>query len=432
MDLARCNARTLITKYMKVLRLATEWLLWTDAAFDAQLFGLTIDPFARSTLRIHGFVERTPTIHQDTRPSSRFIIDLDLSSLALLELLMIAGLTSGMRQEEWAAIALSAIAVGMTIEEGRVHAQSFGAKRHPIRFKDGFAVRVEWDRSHATMTNSRLINVPCIIGCISSQVGWVVTEGNDRLLIEWTKVGDIALIERLRIFGKHDIAVVWGSGSGHPRAIAPNQFLFLFRGAIGEGLVGGTLDTQLAVGVASQSTRFVVALPDVGTFIVFANPGVDVLDIEGDDFTEARDLCLQSGDRGSQQILEQATIQLTQFLAKPIAGRKGGIDIKAVVGVWIKLEMEAQFDDEQRMFDQAFFHAEQEGFKVSGQRMAVGAITRRTEGSPAVNHGPIEERKEGAVLLDKRINRHRMEAMVDWSKRRDAGIIANDSFVSVG
>jgi hypothetical protein len=121
MDLARCNARTLITKYIKVLRLATECPLWTDAAFDAQFFGLTIDASASGALGIDGLVEGAGAVKGDTHLTALLPIDIIDTAFALRKLRMIAWLSSGDGKEQGAAKALSAIAVGMLEAIGGTH-----------------------------------------------------------------------------------------------------------------------------------------------------------------------------------------------------------------------------------------------------------------------------------------------------------------------
>lgn len=77
----------------------------------------------------------------------------------------------------------------------------------------------------------------------------------------------------------------------------------LFDGSIREFLVLAAPHAQLIVRIANRNARFVIAICDVGTPVVFFHPGVDVLDIEGDDLTQSRDLFFERNNGGSQQLL---------------------------------------------------------------------------------------------------------------------------------
>jgi hypothetical protein len=57
-------------------------------------------------------------------------------------------------------------------------------------------------------------------------------------------------------------------------------------------------------------------------------------------------------DRACKQVLEQVAIQSAEFLAEPVAGGYGLLHIKAVKLGGIKDEVKAEFDHEQRMFNQ--------------------------------------------------------------------------------
>jgi hypothetical protein len=67
-------------------------------------------------------VEWVSAIHQDTSTASGFIIDVLLASGSFLELLVIAGLASSLREEEWTTIELGMIAIGMSVAVGGVRA----------------------------------------------------------------------------------------------------------------------------------------------------------------------------------------------------------------------------------------------------------------------------------------------------------------------
>jgi hypothetical protein len=83
---------------------------------------------------------------------------------------MLAGLSSLVGEEQRAAVAQSAIAVGVSVVEDGVHAQSNGAKRSTIGFKDGRGASIERDSGDATTTSHRVVDVPCIIGSIGSDM----------------------------------------------------------------------------------------------------------------------------------------------------------------------------------------------------------------------------------------------------------------------
>ena len=76
---------------------------------------------------------------------------------------------------------------------------------------------------------------------------------------------------------------------------------------------------------------------------------------------------------------------MTQFLTEPIPTGKRALHIKAIIGAFIEFEIEAELNDEKRMveqkgpqlfgIDQPFFDAQEKGFDVGGQRMAMRATT---------------------------------------------------------
>src|SRR5205085_1784537 len=93
----------------------------------------------------------------------------------------------------------------------------------------------------------------------------------------------------------------------------------------------------------------IVGAFDVGARIVLRDPSVDVLDIEGDGLAQARDFFFQGLHGRSQQVGEQAASKLAQFLAQPEARGQGRLDIEAIRGSRVQVQLEAQFDDEQRV-----------------------------------------------------------------------------------
>jgi hypothetical protein len=72
-------------------------------------------------------------------------------------------------------------------------------------------------------------------------------------------------------------------------------FLLVRRGgsrSLGLVLIGAAFDAELAVRITSQAFGFVIALGDVDALIIFFDPGVNRLDIEGDGFAQAGNLGL--------------------------------------------------------------------------------------------------------------------------------------------
>ena len=147
------------------------------------------------------------------------------------------------------------------------------------------------------------MDIPRIKSRISSQIRGKLVEGHDRLLIQGTKIGDIAFIKRLRIVGEHDATIVSYGRDRNAGAIAPEKLLLFLGRAISLLLVGAAFDPQPAIRIASQSFGFVVALLDIDTPIVFLDPGVNVLDIEGDDFPEPGDFFFEIASSGSKKRL---------------------------------------------------------------------------------------------------------------------------------
>src|SRR5258708_21610382 len=113
-----------------------------------------------------------------------------------------------------------------------------------------------------------------------------------------------------------------------------------------------------------------------------------------------------------QEILQQRVVKMTEFLAEPKGARERVLTVKAIGGAGIKHQMKAQFDDEQGMLEEEaaqlaggekpFADAQQEGFEVGTFGMG-RSPTRRALVLPLLNEGPIQEGKEGAVVLDQGI-----------------------------
>ena len=108
-----------------------------------------------------------------------------------------------------------------------------------------------------------------------------------------------------------------------------------------------------------------------------------------------------------QERLQQGGIEAAQFLAQPELTGQRVLDIKAIGRVRIKDQSKAQFDDQERMpqqkaaqlggVEQAFANAQQEGFEVGAFRVGRPS-TRGPLRLPVVDHRPIEQREEGAII----------------------------------
>lgn len=73
-----------------------------------------------------------------------------------------------------------------------MHTQADGTERGAIRLKSRFGMSIERDSSDAAVTNSSIVDVPCIISGIGSQMGRELTQSESSLLIQRTKVRHIA------------------------------------------------------------------------------------------------------------------------------------------------------------------------------------------------------------------------------------------------
>src|SRR5258708_12180015 len=194
--------------------------------------------------------------------AAQFPVDILDAAFAFGDLLMRAGGPGFLWKEQGAREALSGVAIGMIERCGGVHGQADRATRSAVRQagKRGRAVLVEGDSRDAAMTSWRLIDVPRIKSGISSQVGGELPQGHDSLLIQGTKIGDIAFIEGLGVVGEHDGAIVSNRRDRHARTIAPEQFLLYFHRPIGLLLIGAALDAQAAIGIPGQPFGLAVAL----------------------------------------------------------------------------------------------------------------------------------------------------------------------------
>ncbi len=261
---------------------------------DAQLFGLAVDTFAGSALGVNDMVKRAGTIKQDALESSRLPVRIFLTALVAVTREMGTRLAGGGGENEGTAEPLGAIATGVLIKEEGNHAQALLTERRAVRIavRIGMAMLVSRNGSNATLEGSGLVDVPCIIRRISSDMGRKVCECERGMMMEGLKEGDIMAIEGLGEFGKHDVAVVRSGSSSDSRAIAPEIFFLLLRGAIGLLLIGATLDAQFAVRVARVLAGGIEAFFKSNARIVLLHPGIKVLDIKGNDVAEAGDLFL--------------------------------------------------------------------------------------------------------------------------------------------
>src|SRR5712691_11648714 len=113
-----------------------------------------------------------------------------------------------------------------------------------------------------------------------------------------------------------------------------------------------------------------------------------------------------------QEGLQQLGIEALQVLAQPVVTGKGLLDIKAIGLRGVQVQAKAQFDHQQRMLEQeatqltgvaqAFAYTQQKGFEVGAFGMS-RSPTRRVLSLPLLNSGPIQQGKEGAIVLDQGI-----------------------------
>lgn len=154
-------------------------------SFDAQFFGLAVDPFAGSALGINGVIQGTPTIQGHALDAAEFAVEILDTAFAFGELGVRTGLASSVGKEQRALETLSAKAVGMVELHGGMHGQVKRTQRGSITqaFKRCFGGLSERNSGNAALTSGSLVDVPCIIGSISSKMGGIVTEGNAELAV---------------------------------------------------------------------------------------------------------------------------------------------------------------------------------------------------------------------------------------------------------
>jgi hypothetical protein len=99
-------------------------------------------------------------------------------------------------------------------------------------------------------------------------MGGELVGGHDGTLEQWAVIGHVAFIERQGVLGQHHVPVDGIGGRRDPGAVAPDEFLFFFGGAVGLLLVGALLDPQTAIGVADGLLVFLEAFSDIGAEVV--------------------------------------------------------------------------------------------------------------------------------------------------------------------
>lgn len=67
---------------------------------------------------------------------------------------------------------------------GAMHPQPFGTQRHLVVIKDGASMSIEGNGSNSPMTSSGVVDVPCVVSRIGSEVSGVTLEGKCGLMRE--------------------------------------------------------------------------------------------------------------------------------------------------------------------------------------------------------------------------------------------------------
>ena len=111
-------------------------------------------------------------------------------------------------------------------------------------------------------------------------------------------------------------------------------------------------DVEATVGAIRQDPGLYAAVRNVEAVIVFADPGVDMFDVEGDSFAEIRDFLLKSDNGGLKKQMLKRGIEGVELMVEPETRRKRFVGIEAIGSERIDDEKEAEFDDEERMFEQ--------------------------------------------------------------------------------
>ena len=133
---------------------------------------LTVDALAGGATVVHCVIQGTLTIEQYAHQPTFLPIEVFDATSALGELVMRTGLACALRKEQGTAKTLSTVAVGVLEEKDRIHAQAFGAVRSAIGITRHLVVpmRVERDGSNAFSMRHRLIDIPIVVGGVSSNM----------------------------------------------------------------------------------------------------------------------------------------------------------------------------------------------------------------------------------------------------------------------
>ncbi len=164
---------------------------------------------------------------------------------------------------------------------------------------------VERNGGNASTCSTGLVDVPGVISSISGDMDGKSHEHGHRLDVERREVGHVPFIEREGEISQHDIAVDRVDGGCHARAVPPDVFFLFFGGAIGLQLVGTLFDAETTIGIVLGLLVFLEAFQDVGAEVVLFHVGVDVLDIVGHDFSQARNFLLQGLHALLKQVRQQ-------------------------------------------------------------------------------------------------------------------------------
>ena len=272
---------------------------------NAQPLRLAIDAFGRGALLVDDLVERGVALERDAHLGTLLAVEVLDTAAAFGELLVVTALSRWLRIKQGTRKALGAIAVGVLEALGRLHTQALGTQGDAIGITSALrmAMGVEGDGGHPTAMQHRLIDVPGIKGGIGRDIVGKVAQVDDRLQVQGKEVGDIVLVEGQGVLGQDDIAIASHNGTGDPRAVAPQILFLFFDRAIGLLLIGGAFDAHVAVRVAFGLAVFAIAVFHRDPGIIFLDPGIEVLHVEGHRFAQAGDVLFESQHRGMQEIL---------------------------------------------------------------------------------------------------------------------------------
>jgi hypothetical protein len=116
-------------------------------------------------------------------------------------------------------------------------------------------------------------------------VGGIGIQGQHAVAVQGAEVGDIAFIERLGEIRHHHIAIHGIGAGGDSGAIPEEADLFFFRAAVGLHLIAALFDAEAAIRIAFGNVGHIEGAFDVDIGVILADPGKDMLDIKGHDFT---------------------------------------------------------------------------------------------------------------------------------------------------